>query len=115
VRGRVRGNESSPGMDPHCGAAWQEVNGGGSTARQEVDGGSQSSSWWPSGAGSQNGGGSVEGVSEMVVVASKRGPGGGGKGVPTAAACEGNENLRSDSGRKVGLEFIVSSISSSSI
>jgi hypothetical protein len=50
-----------------------------------------------------------------------RGPGGGSvrsshflDGSPTAAACEGNEILRSDSGWKAGPRFIVSSISSGS-
>jgi hypothetical protein len=35
-------------------------------------------------------------------------------GSPVAAACEGNKILRSDSGRKVGLRFIGSSISNGS-
>jgi hypothetical protein len=35
------------------------------------------------------------------------------EGVPAAAVCEGNENLPSDSGRKAGPKFIVSSISDS--
>jgi hypothetical protein len=39
---------------------------------------------------------------------------GGGERVPTAVACEGNKNLPSDLGQKVGPEFIVLSISSGS-
>jgi hypothetical protein len=35
-------------------------------------------------------------------------------GGPTAAACEGNKNLPSDSGRKASLKFIVSIINSDS-
>jgi hypothetical protein len=62
-----------------------------------TDGGAWSSSWRPSGVRSRNGG-----ICVGTMVAA------------VATACEENENLPSGSNRKVGPEFIVSSISSSS-
>jgi hypothetical protein len=86
--------------------------GGGSRTVKEM------AAWWMAVPGAPHDGRVGRGP-RMEAVASKEsqngaGGAGGGDGVPAAIACEGNENLPSDSGRKVSPRFIMSSIGSGS-